>query len=101
MANGDYAVTNTGTDVHNSRLPDSVVVRILAETIHRLGYRPHTRRPLGARRLDKRGMIDSWKQGGDGFSDPALTDRTQYAARCDRVQWPNREEDTTTTVADN
>ncbi len=43
MANGDYAVTNTGTDVHNSRLPDSVVVRIVAEVVNRLGYRPHTR----------------------------------------------------------
>ena len=43
MANGDYAVTTKGTDGHNSRLPDSVVVRIVAEVINRLGYRPHTR----------------------------------------------------------
>ncbi len=46
-------VTNAGTDGHNSRLPDCELVRILAETIHRLGYAPHTprrRRPRGASR---------------------------------------------------
>ena len=54
MANGDYAVTTKGTDGHNSRLPDSVVVRIVAEVVNRLGYRPHTRRPRGRPRASTR-----------------------------------------------
>lgn len=33
MANGDYAVTTECADVHNSRLPDSVVVRVIADAV--------------------------------------------------------------------
>jgi len=53
MANGDYAVTTRGTDGHNSRLADSVVVRVIAEVVNRLGYAPHTprrRRPRASTR---------------------------------------------------
>jgi len=70
MANGDYAVTNTGTDGHNSRLPDSVVVRIVAEVVNRLGYRPWRGRPEAHRMLTEAAPATATKAqrrfNGDG-----------------------------------